>query len=75
MTNNELEPCYSCRYGCRVWHKPGYESVVCQCPNAGAGCDSCNEPGAIIYKCPEGKVEIVDLDGEPSDLDGYGVEE
>jgi len=36
MTNNELEPCYSCPNGVRVWHdigigNDGYETVVCIC--------------------------------------------
>lgn len=58
-TNNELEPCYSCPRGCRIWHDDyngeGYESVVCQCPNAGAGCDACNDPGAILIKIEGGQ--------------------
>ena len=53
-TNNELEPCYSCKHGMRVWHdvlfERGYETVVCQCPNAGKGCDDCNTPGAVLVR-------------------------
>lgn len=55
VTNNELEPCYSCPRGCRVWlgvgvNGDGYESVVCQCPIAGVGCDNCTDPGAILIR-------------------------
>lgn len=50
MTNNDLEPCYSCPRGCRIWHDiGGYETVTCQCKNKLAGyCDKCTDPGAVI---------------------------
>lgn len=58
-TNNELEPCYSCPHGCRIWHDDyngeGHESVTCQCPRAGVGCDECNDPGAILIKIEGGQ--------------------
>lgn len=48
----ELEPCYSCKNGCRIPHFIGSEftgeSVTCQCPNKNGGCDNCQSPGAVI---------------------------
>lgn len=41
----DLEPCYSCPRGCRVWHDIGeYETVVCQCTEKVNG--RCNCEGA-----------------------------
>ena len=43
MTNNDLEPCYSCPRGCRIWHDIGeYETVICQCKNKLAGYCDCD---------------------------------
>lgn len=44
-TNNDLEPCYSCPRGCRVYHDIGeYETVVCQCPDVKNGVCKCSAP-------------------------------
>lgn len=47
----ELEPCYSCPHGIRIWHDlGGYESVVCGCERRNrAACSKCTNPGATIH--------------------------
>lgn len=45
IARHELEPCYSCPRGCRIWHdvtpNDGYETVVCQCPEKKNGRCNC----------------------------------
>lgn len=49
LTNNELEPCYSCPKGCRVFHDIGeYETVVCQCDEKVNGVCDCAEARADL---------------------------